>query len=169
MSMHIGSPPGVSSLEQLAEATADGTATSLTTATFGSRKYLYVVINCAGIAVGGNFSLRFNGTSTGLYNQRSSTDGAADATATNQSAITLEGNAVTSPGSVFIWINNNTTSQYKQGAFLAVRGASADNTAPNRREGVFNWENTTDQISTITFLSGDLIASGSTIKVYGSD
>jgi len=154
---------------RLARAVLSVDATTLSV-TFPTRRYLIVQIFSKGKSLAGQLTLIANSDGAANYAYRSSTNGAADATATAATYLLLEGSAITTVN--FLTLNIlNILAEVKRVYASSSQGSVAAATAPGRREFSGIWVNTTAQIITLTLGSdaaGDLLA-GAEISVYGAD
>jgi len=158
--------------EELASVTATGSTTSFNSGTFTAKKYLWVqgYFTSSGaftpqIRVGNNTI-----DSSGNYVGRRSYDGGSDVLTTQQTEITLDGVGQSTP----VFFNGfivNRASDEKLAIFNCVKQNTAGaGNAPHRRETVFKWVDTTNQINIIEFLaSTGNIGSTGTMKIWGHD
>ena len=158
--------------EELASVTATGSTTSFNSGTFTAKKYLWVQ---GYFTSSGSFTPQIRvGNSTidtgSNYAGRRSYDGNADVTATSQTEITLDGVGQNTPVFFNGFIVNN-ASKEKLAIFHCIKQNSAGaGNVPHRRETVFKWANTSNQINIIEFLaSTGNIGSNGTMKVWGSN
>ena len=158
--------------EELASVTATGSTTSFNSGTFTAKKYLWV----QGYFTSANaFTPQIrvgNGSidDDDNYAGRRSYNGGADVTAIDQSEITLDGVSADNPVFFNGFIVNNASNE-KLAIFDCIKQyGTTSATAPARRETVFKWANTSNQINIIEFLaSSGNIASTGTMKVWGSN
>ena len=158
--------------EELASVTATGSTTSFNSGTFTAKKYLWVQ---GYFTSSGAFTPQIRvGNSTidtgSNYAGRRSYNGGADVTATGQTEITLDGVGQSTPVFFNGFIINNASNE-KLAIFNCVKQQTAGaGTAPSRRETIFKWANTSNQINIIEFLaSTGNIGSNGIMKVWGSD
>ena len=158
--------------EELASVNATGSTTSFNSGTFTAKKYLWVQ---GYFTSSGSFTPQIRvGNSTidtgSNYAGRRSYNGGSDVTATSQTEITLDGVGQDTPVFFNGFIINN-ASKEKLAIFNCVKQNSAGaGNVPHRRETVFKWTNTSNQINIIEFLaSTGNIGSNGTMKVWGSN
>ena len=164
--------------EELADVSLSSASDTLSSGTITAKKYLWVQTYVK--ATGGTVEpdSRFNndnsGTNnvSGTYADRYSVNGGSDATGTSLNK-GVRGSGV--PVSAFFndFIINNASNEklvIRHVNYVSTAGAG---TAPNRRETVGKWSNTSNQITNITWHdesgSSAQMDSGSFIKVWGSN
>lgn len=159
--------------EELGRTTLGSANDTISVASFGARKYLQILFFA--LDTGGTIrpNLTFNSDSGSNYAITTSENGGADGSATSQSTVSVTGAASASPCSVEVLVNGNSAGDERichfRGGFAGAAGAA--NAPGNRREGVFKWSNTANQITTVTFANvgtGDF-AAGSEAIVLGHD
>lgn len=156
--------------EQLASADLlGGSAATLNTSTFTSKKYLWVQ---AYLQASGSVESLFRVGNTTIdtasnYAVRRSLDGATDVTAGPQSSLN-NGASFTTAGLFNIFIINNASNEKLVISHSVVQNTAGAGTAPQRAEMVGKWTNTSNQIDIVGFLGGTF-DTGSFIKVWGSD
>lgn len=147
-----------------------GSVTSSLTVAIPAKKYLYIMLYA--IPSGGtlNVGIRFNGDSGNNYAERGATNGAADATATNLPQINTK-TAIDAHPQLTTGEFRNIANQEKLGIMHSVIRNSLG-AAPDRKEGVYKWSNTSVQITSVTAIAtggtGNM-AAGSTLIVLGHD
>jgi hypothetical protein len=146
-----------------------GAATTLSTGTFTAKKYLWWQI-FQEIDTTQVPQLQMNGDTGSNYAGRYSNDGGSDGTDVNQTFHNLAAFQNQNTFSNGFTINNSANEKLSIVHSMAQSTAGAAN-APQRREDVWKWANTSSQITSL-----DLTRSGSgnfgtktTIKVWGSD
>ena len=157
--------------EKLADVTAGGTVTSISSGTITARAYLKIIVIVAPTGGTLNLGIRFNNDSGANYAERGSTNGGADATGVSLNQINtktaIDANRQMTTGE---W--ENTAAQEKLGIMQTVVRGSAGANAPERKVGVYKWVNTATQITRVDAVdtggTGD-IASGSRLIVLGHD
>ena len=149
-----------------------GAATSLSTGTFTAKKYLWVQIFAEPTTSGNPLFRVGNGTvdSGSNYAGRTSANGGSDATDANQPAIQnfLRGTANTSTF-VNMFIVNNASNVKLMIYHNIQQVASGSAQAPDRRESVWKWANTSNQINIMELFDTGNLATKTQIKVWGSD
>lgn len=158
-------------MEELGRTTLASPGDTITINPITAKKYLLVLGFF--LPTGGTLSirLRFNNDSGNNYAYRSSIDGGADSTTTStSSSVVDQSNANVTHFTVCDIIN--VANQEKQVVEqIAGRGTAGAGNAPNRREIVAKWSNTSDQITRIDCINqgtGDF-ATGSEVVVLGHD
>ena len=164
--------------EELADVSLSSASDTLSSGTITAKKYLWVQTFVK--ATGGTVEpdSRFNNDNSGsnnvsgTYADRYNVNGGSDATGTNLNK-GVRGSGV--PVSAFfndfiINISSKEKLVMRNVTYVSTAGAG---TAPNRRETVGKWANTSDQITNITWHdesgSAAQMDSGSFIKVWGSN
>lgn len=157
--------------EKLADVTAGGTVTSISSGTFTARAYLQLI--AIAVPTGGtlNIGFRFNNDSGANYSERGSSNGAADATATGLNQINTKP-AIDANRQMTTGLIDNILAQEKLCIMESVIRGTAGANVPDRKDGVYKWVNTAAQITRIDMVdtggTGD-IAAGSRIIVLGHD
>lgn len=153
-------------------ATLSSNGDTLTISALPARKHLTIILTL--IATGGgtvNAGVQFNGDTAGNYAYRTSDNGGADSTGTSQTAAFLD--AGTSPSAqitithVFNWAAQEKVLTTVGGEWVG----SGAGTAPNKREIINKWANTSSQITSLVCTNsgtGDYGA-GTDIIVIGHD
>lgn len=145
----------------LTTATAPGGAATLQTATFTAKKYLRVLINIKGVAVGGDIGIRFNGDSGANYNSANTIAGGANSKVVAGTTIRMDTGSLTGQHYyvIDIW---NVSGEQKSCVFSGYEN-------DDMIDGAGHWTTTAGQITTITLVCAGNITAGSTITVIGSD
>lgn len=150
-----------------------GAADLIDSGTFTAKKYLWAQLYVS--TTGGAVSQRltFNADTGTNYAQRKSSDGGADSTGTSQTNIDgFNDDLVTNSGGFSNFFIVNNSANEKLGIVKAVSGEAAGAAnAPTRDEGVLKWDNTSSQITQLTFTNnkaGDMDTT-TTLKIWGSD
>jgi len=147
------------------------TSDSITTDTFTAKKHL--MIQAKTISDGQvTANYRFNADSGSNYARRQSSNGGSDGTGTSQNVI-LAGYG-TSGETTFITTNviNEATKEKLVITELVTNGSgNGAGNAPNRREIVGKWANTSNAITSVTLFNNDTgsFAEGTEVTVYGTD
>ena len=146
-----------------------GAADNLNSGTFTAKKYLWVQAFMeadGGLITGAS---TFNGDTAGNYARRRQSNGAADNTAGNETAIDVRGGENKNRYDNMFIVNNLSKEKLVIGN-LAVTTAGVA-TVPDRVEYVAKWANTSSQITSINYSNTDAGSYGTTsiIKVWGSD
>ena len=145
------------------------TADSITTGTLTAKKNLMILAKTKSDGqVTANY--RFNADSGSNYARRNSTNGGSDGTGTSQNVI-LAGYG-TSGETTFITSNvTNEASKEKLVITEVVASTSGAGTAPNRREIVGKWANTSNASTSVTLFNNDTgsFLEGTELIVWGSD
>ena len=157
--------------EQLADVTASGSSSNLSSGTITAKKYLWIQAYVEP-ASSTDFVMTFNNdnaTSNGNYDIQVSDNGGTYGTSYGRDNINLKA-SMTTPTFINLFIVNNSTTKK-----LCIGNAVEQNTAgassvPNRRESVGRWNNTSAQITEIDIdSSGGNWGSNSFIRVWGAD
>lgn len=154
----------------LADVTAGGTVTSISSGTIAAMAYIRIIV--IAFPTGGtlNIGIRFNNDSGTNYAERGSTNGGADSAAGSLNQVNtktaIDANPQLTKGE-FINISN----QEKLGIMeTATRGVAGAGSAPERKLGTYKWSNTATQITRVDAVdtggTGD-IAAGSRLIVMG--
>ena len=144
------------------------------TISFTSKKYLMIQYEITALnPTATGLSIRFNSDTGNNYARRFSQDGGSDSTNTSQDKLSM----IHSGGSHFfanMFIINNASNEKliiaHQVAKTSASGGASE--VPRRWEIAGKWSNTSDQISSLTFIDTEQGSSGiskGTIKVWGSD
>ena len=147
------------------------TSDSITTDTFTAKKHL--MIQAKTISDGQvTANYRFNADSGSNYARRQSSNGGSDGTGTSQNVI-LAGYG-TSGETTFITTHviNEATKEKLVITELVTNGSgNGAGNAPNRREIVGKWANTSNAITSVTLFNNDTgsFAEGTEVTVYGTD
>ena len=160
--------------EELASVQASGSSATLSSGTFTAKKYLWVQA-FVDSATTVDVRLRMgNGTadSGNNYAYRSSTDGGADSTSTSANHAALDSGTPNVPSFMNMFIINNSSNE----KLIIVHQTDGDTagagTAPDRRETVAKWANTSNQADIIDLVNGagtTNFTSNSILKVWGAD
>lgn len=159
--------------EELGRTTLGSGADTITVGTFTGKKYLMVmfyVIDTGGTITG---QMRFGNAgsidSGANYSNRSSTNGAADATSVSQTGLITDAGALAAPQFGVYNILNVATQEKIVIGGATNRGTAGAGNIPNRREFVGKWANTTNPITDVNIYNtgaGDF-ATGSEVVVLG--
>tara|TARA_R110002073_G_scaffold119381_1_gene260609 strand:+ start:973 stop:2055 length:1083 start_codon:yes stop_codon:yes gene_type:complete len=158
--------------EELADVTLSSASDTLSSGTITAKKYLWVQTYVKAVSGTAEPDMRFNGDSGSNYADRYSINGGSDATGTSISqGVRGTGVAVSAFFNDFI-INNASNEKLviRHITYVSTAGAG---TAPNRRETVGKWANTSNQITSIDWVENSGGAGqmdiGSFVKVWGSN
>ena len=158
--------------EELASVELGTTANNIDSGTISAKKYLWVqcFIESSGGAT--NASVQFNGDTANNYSNRLSINGGADSTDTSSGNIGCfsTGSADENGFINFFAINNSANEKLCVGSNVSVSTTGAGS-APDRREGVGKWANTSAQITSINISEATAGTYGAKtlLKVWGSD
>jgi len=150
---------------------APATADTITVSDLTAKKHL--MIQAKTISDGQvTANYRFNADSGSNYARRQSSNGGSDGTGTSQNVI-LAGYG-TSGETTFITTNviNEATKEKLVITELVTNGSgNGAGNAPNRREIVGKWSNTSNAITSVTLFNNDTgsFAEGTEVTVYGTD
>jgi len=158
---------------RLTTKTLGSTATSITTDTFTGEKFNQFLANDYRAGTHNSDGLiRVNSDSGVNYARRNSINGAADATGTGTSGLFYNVDNVSTDENLTVGYFINISTEEKLFIYNRCnRGGSGASSAPNRREHVGKWANTTSQITVFAFVtaSADVFAVDSNITIIGSD
>ena len=158
--------------EELASVELGTTANNIDSGTISAKKYLWVqcFIESSGGAT--NAAVQFNGDTANNYSERLSANGGADSTATAAASLSsFSTGAADENGFLnFFVINNSANEKLCLGGNVSVSTTGAG-TAPDRREGVGKWANTSAQITSINISeqSAGIYGAKTFLKVWGSN
>ncbi len=156
---------GTNFWQELADVSAGGSSTTLTTGTITDKRYLYFRFWCNNF-VGGK--MLFNSDSGSNYRRRYSANGNNDVVNNATSGFGLyydlapamtEGYIINKSDKEKLVIFNTSETNNQSGA----------NNTPYRMEGVVKWANTSDSITEISFTKNSNFSAGNRIQVWGSD
>lgn len=154
---------------QLAQASLSSGATSLDTGTFTAKRYLQFVFSCGSVTSVNSLVIRFNSDTNNNYGWRKEVDGAADATGSGVGSIQVQGATLTGPRYIesLPFANISTLAKRLQLFGHAVSGTATN--APEKVICVGNWNDTTNQITSIQVACNATMPAGAEITVWGSD
>jgi hypothetical protein len=156
--------------EKLGSATvSSGTSDSISTDTFTAKKYLMIQVHTIPDGqVTANY--RFNADTGSNYARRQSSNGASDGTAISQDHL-LAGHGVSGETTLVTSYIINEASKEKLVITQIMGAVAGAGNAPDRRELVGKWANTSAQITSVTLYNNDSgsFAAGTEILVYGTD
>lgn len=157
---------------ELANVAADGSSVTLASGTFTAKQFLIAIINIVDVASASVLKIRFNGASGALYSSVISLNGGASAARDAADGIepSSAGGTYDYPMVIVLEIIANVATVRKAGFMRTAELGNAGTLSPNAIvEGAFTWNNTTDQITSVSIVSGaGNISSGSRIIVFGS-
>lgn len=149
-----------------------GTSTSISSGTITAKKFLRVfawIIPSGGTL---NIGFRFNNDSGANYAERGESDGAADAAAGSLNQVNTKTAIDANPQVSFIEGYNSAANEKLFIGETIIRGTAGAANAPNRKQGVYKWANTSAQITRVDVIdtggTGD-IGAGSRLLVLGRD
>jgi hypothetical protein len=153
--------------EELASVSGDGTG-GFSSGTLTAKKYLWVQAWCEP-STSGFIQLRFNSDSGSNYARRQNNNGLTDAAVVNQDSIIIGGTEST-PQFFNVFIINNSANEKLVISHTVTQMTAGAANAPERRETVGKWANTSSQITDIEILpnTGNLSTS-SIMKIWGSN
>lgn len=156
--------------EELGRTTLGVAGDVITVSSLGARKYLRVIIETRATGGTNDLVVTFNGDTGNNYAIRISTNGAADTTSASRANLSFAPSTAALPNFVVMDILNVSTVEkaiFGQAVGTNTAGAA---TAPERRELVGKWANTSAQISSVTATNGSGtgdFAIGSQVIVLG--
>ena len=154
--------------EELADVTASGSSSNLSSGTITAKKYLWIQVYGKS---SGNFlsRLTFNNDSGANYAERQSKNGATDSTSTSVNYVNCGNGDDGAYHFINMFVINNSANE-KLGIIHSINTPTGASTDPNRREVAFKWANTSNQITEIDFdTNTGNYDSVSFLKVWGSD
>jgi hypothetical protein len=158
--------------EELLSETVGSDTSSHTFSNFTAKKYLWIQLYYKYSGSGTPRPIiQFNGDTGNNYAERRSDNGGADNLATSANQIIAGNWDTTNTFSNFFIINNASNEKLGIQHWVNEETAGAS-TAPHRRENVFKWANTSNQITSITLkdtAGASSIDAISKIKVWGAD
>lgn len=154
--------------EELASVNGTGSSTNLSSGTITAKKYLW--IQCFIDSSATMYStISLNNVTGSNYSSRKSDNGAGDGTGINQAGIFPTPNIVNGHFTNMFIINNSSNEKLCIINDIA-QNTSGAGTAPQRREQVAKWVNTSSQITEIDFdSSSGNYGSNSILKVWGAN
>ena len=155
--------------EELASVEASGSSSTLDTGTITAKKYLWV--QCYAQSSDTDFMRIYFNNDPNNNATRHSDNGGADGTSTYQNQARVTDNSTNTPR-FFNMFMINTASNEKLGIYTTLdRMTAGAGSAPNRREAVIKYAQTSSQITRITFdqENGYNFNSNSILKVWGAD
>jgi len=159
---------GTSVWEELASVDDTSAGNSISSGTFTAKKYLMIQARYR-YTSGNDPNLQFNSDTGNNYSHRRSTNGGSDSTATSTNAFinNAEGSDVEFFDNIFII---NKSDKEKIGIIQTVTSSTTSSgTAPQRREYVGKWDNTSSQITSVQYNLGTSGNMTGSIKVWGFD
>ena len=150
-----------------------GAADTLSTGTFTAKKYLWIQYFAKAVTDTTSARITFNSDTGSNYARRQQVNGGSDGTGTSLSNIDLWNDDMTVGTTGFLnlfMINNSATEKLGIGHSNQPLGSGAG-TAPQRREAVIKWANTSNQITNITLTNhrSGTLDTPTILKVWGSD
>lgn len=165
---HFGADSGV--YQVLADVTLGSTGTTIDSGTITARSFVKFIafVNPTGGTL--NVGIRFNSDSGSNYADRSSNNGGADATGVSSANIFTK-TAVDANPQIIIGEFYNLAAAEKLVDFRSsIRGSAGAASAPDRKEGMGKWTNTSSQVTSVQIVdiggTGDM-AAGSRLLVLG--
>lgn len=156
--------------EELGRSTLSSPADVITVSSFGARKYLRVIVETRPTGGTNDVFMTFNGDTGNNYAIRIATNGAADTTSVSRPNLSLAPSTAAVPNFITIDILNVSSAEKAVYAITAGTSTAGAGNAPERREVIGKWSNTSTQITTIAVTngtgSGDF-ATGSEVVVLG--
>ncbi len=146
-----------------------GTSTSISSGTITAKNFLRIL--AFAIPSGGtlNVGIRFNNDSSTNYAERGEANGAADAPAVSLNQINTKTAIDANPQFTYLEGYNTSADEKLMVASSVLRGSAGAN-APERKQGVYKWVNTSAQITRVDMVdtggTGD-IGAGSRLLVLG--
>ena len=164
------SPPPATSWKELGRATlSSGTSDSITTPTFAAKENLMILVHTIPDGqVTANY--RFNADSGSNYARRQSSNGASDGTGTSQDLL-LAGHGASGETTLVTSHIINKSNKEKLVITQIMAAVAGAGNAPDRRELVGKWANTSAQITSVTLYNNDSgsFNAGTEVVVLGCD
>jgi hypothetical protein len=156
--------------EQLASVELTGTADTISSGTITAKKYLWVQFYQKSSGAS-NINMTFNNDTGSNYARRGSNDGGSDFTSTSSSALSFQTSDTDSAHFLNMFIINNSANEKLGISHGVTQNTAGAGNAPQRKEQVHKWANTSSQITEIDIDNTDSgsYASGTIMKVWGSD
>ena len=160
--------------EELASVELGSSNTTIDSGTITGKKYLWIQCYHKSTGGAGTGDLEFNNTggSGTAYSERLSSNGAADGTSTSRPDIEVSAAGNTNnPKFINAFVINNASNEKLVICNSVERNTAGAGTAPQRREGVGKYTNTSVQITSvqITRSGSGSFDTGSILKVWGAD
>ena len=160
-----------SAWQRLGTTVLGSNAATISVSNFSARKILRVVMHCPGRSAGGSPRITFNSDTGTNYGATTMADGGARVNVSAAANIALAGdNSVTNAFYMVMDIDNDITSVRKFAHWNIMSASDTGSSTPdNVWEGYGVWNNTSAQITTITFdLTANNYLSGTRVTVFGS-
>ena len=155
--------------EELADVTLSGTGTNISSGTITAKKYLWFQL-WYDVTAGADANLTFNNNTTSTYALRRSANGGSDVTSTSQTGMNMQGSGAVTPVFINGFIINTSANEKLIIAHQIEQNTAGAGNAPNRREFVGKWANTSSQITELDFTTtSNNYTAGSFLKVWGAD
>ena len=147
-----------------------GSADQISSGTLSAKKYVWMqlYIEPTGAA---NINMTFNNDTSTNYVKRNSNDGGADGTTTSASSLSMQTTATSAPSFHNLFMLNNTSNEKLIIHHAVAQNTAGASTAPQRKEQVMKWVNTTNQITEIDIDNTDTGSydTKTILKVWGAD
>ncbi len=150
--------------EELASVSGTGSSTNISSGTITAKKYLWIQFY-DGDGKGGGIT--FNNDTGSNYARRGSLNGAADFTTINNTSVTPGVGGI--GGYLNMFIINNSANEKLCICHSVDANTAGAGTAPQRKEEVNKWTNTSSQITEIDFDAAGNYNTDAILKVWGSD
>lgn len=157
---------------EVGRTTLGASASTITISSLPNKRYYKILYADKSLSsTGADIFLRLNGDTAANYAIRRNKDGDTDQTGVNQTlAFVYAGNTVQTPNFLVLYLSNLSSQEklfMNHGMSQLAAGAG---TPPQRVEMAGKWTNTSNAVSSITFLpSSGTFASGSEVVVLGWD
>jgi hypothetical protein len=150
--------------------TSSGSSMSVTG--LPERRFLKILAHIVTTGGTANSIFRFNNDSGSNYSRRSSDNGAADSTTTSTSAVAFDNGNSTNARFAVVDVINIANQQKLLTGYSVFTGGGTAASAPDRREIVGKWVNTSDAITRVDVIQSSgtgSLACGSRLVVIGHD
>ena len=153
---------------KLSSVTLGSANANLSSDTITANKFLFIPYYAEATSGTPDLQITFNNDTGSNYSRRRSVNGASGTNSTSQSIINPAGSLVELFG--MMYIINLSSEEKLVISFSARADTSGAGTAPNRREWVAKWVNTSNQITEVDLTSSSsTLTTNSNITVIGSD
>jgi hypothetical protein len=153
---------------KLGSVTLGSANSNLSSGTIDANKFIFIPYYAEATSGTPDLQITFNNDTGSNYSRRRSVNGASDTTNTSQSNINPDGSLVELFG--MMYIINLSSEEKLLFSFSGRADSSGASNAPNRREWVAKWANTSDQITEVDLTSStSTLTTNSNITVIGSD
>lgn len=156
--------------EEIGRTTLGSAGDTITVSSLPARKYLKILFYIPVTGGSTDVFMTLNNDTGTNYAYSISIDGAASTTGTSQASLPVWANTTTSVSGHLEIVNISSVNKLMRG-LAAEQDTAGAGTAPNQREVVGKWANTSAQISRVDFVNSDTgdYAAGAEVIVLGHD